>query len=586
MIPRSLLLGLTGLGLVLTATVVPGVFTVDEDYYLATLVALRHGRLTVPGTEGLTPSSELLYFDPQGHSREVTSTPVASTAPPLYAPLALPFSWLGWRGLVGLNTLAFLAAAAVVFAFTRRHASAPATPWLAVAAFALGGYSLEYAQGVWPHMLAVLLCLGAFVLAARVRDGAPLAVAFAAGLCAGLAAGVRYQNVALAGCVGLGVAIWAPRRWRAGTAFAGGLALPLGACSLLNHARLGFWNPVSKGPGYFGYRGAEGGAFLLDALRMGWARIVDFSTRPPVGSPEHTVYLHRDAASGAYFVEGAIKKAWLQSSPWIALALLVCLLAWAGRARNVDGRQRRELRAISLVVVPILGLFAAAGVQRTDGLCFNQRYFLELVPLAAVAFAWSLDQLPVERIRLLAGGLVGVLAALAAMRGGGLLAPGRDRLLMDLPLLLSALAVASWLLVRRRGAGRFLDLAVGACLGWALLVHLGDDLAASRHRRLGHAKMLAVYARAIPDRSALFTYWGAKDAAGPLQLDREVVVLDVHNDEGRAFPALLDELLAADRRVFVLAAGFPRRLLTDALGDRPVREVTTAPTVILEVGGP
>ena len=58
----------------------------------------------MPGTGGLPPSRELLYFDPAATGREVTTTPVASTAPPLYAPLALPFLLLGWRGLVLLNT--------------------------------------------------------------------------------------------------------------------------------------------------------------------------------------------------------------------------------------------------------------------------------------------------------------------------------------------------------------------------------------------------------------------------------------------------------------------------------------------------
>jgi hypothetical protein len=585
-LPRSLLLGLAALGVALTATVVPGVFTVDEDYYLATLVALRHGRLTVPGTEGLTPSSELLYFDPMGHSRTVTATPVASTAPPLYAPLALPFSLLGWRGLVALNTLSFLAAAALVFAFARRYATGAATPWLAVGAFALGGYSLEYAQGAWPQMLAVLLCLGAFALAARVRDGASTTLAFAAGLCAGLASGLRYQNVVFAGAVGLGVAIWAPRRWRAGTAYAGGVALPLAASSLLNHARLGFWNPLSKGPGYLSLRGVRStGGFLLDALRMGWARVVDFSTRPPITSGEHTVYFSRDADSGAYLIDGAIKKAWLQSAPWIVLALLVCALAWTGRAGG-DERQRRELKAISLVLLGVLGLFAAAGVQRTDGLCYNQRYLLELVPLVAIAFAWSLDRLPLDRTRLLVGGLAGCVVAVVALRADGPLAAGRDRLLLDLPLLLAALAAVGWLLARRRGRTRVLDLAVGACLAWALLVHLGDDLAASRQRRRSHATMLAAYRQTIPDRSALFTWWGAKDAAGPLQLDRDVVVLDARNDDGETMPALVDELLAAKRRVFVLANGFSRKVLTDALGGRPVREVTGEPMFVVEVVGP
>jgi hypothetical protein len=213
-IPRAFAITLVAAGLALSATVVPGVFTVDEDNYLVTVVGLRDGRLTVPGTEGLTPSAELLWFDPAGRYREVHRTPVTSTAPPLYAPLALPFAALGWRGLVGLETLAFLAAAAVVFAYARRYATDTATPWLAAAAFALGGYSIEYAQGAWPHMLTAALAGAAIYLAARTRDGAAAPYAFAAGLAAGIAAGLRYQNVLLAGCVGFGVLLWAPRRLR------------------------------------------------------------------------------------------------------------------------------------------------------------------------------------------------------------------------------------------------------------------------------------------------------------------------------------------------------------------------------------
>ena len=48
----------------------------------------------------LSPSPELLFFDPGPWFRVVSSTPVASTAPPLYAVLALPFSaiWMARPG--------------------------------------------------------------------------------------------------------------------------------------------------------------------------------------------------------------------------------------------------------------------------------------------------------------------------------------------------------------------------------------------------------------------------------------------------------------------------------------------------------
>jgi hypothetical protein len=75
--------------------------------------------LTVPQTDGLPPSAELLFFDPGPWTRTVTATPVASTAPPLYALVALPFSVFGWRGLVALNTLAFLATSLLIFVFVQ-----------------------------------------------------------------------------------------------------------------------------------------------------------------------------------------------------------------------------------------------------------------------------------------------------------------------------------------------------------------------------------------------------------------------------------------------------------------------------------
>src|SRR5262245_58902444 len=118
------------LGVALTASVVPGVFTIDETNYLVNVVALRQGHVTIANTAGLPPSRELLFFDPIAKWRAVTSTPVASTAPPLYALIALPFSVFGWRGLVALDTLGYLATIGLVFAYTRRYATERSTPWI------------------------------------------------------------------------------------------------------------------------------------------------------------------------------------------------------------------------------------------------------------------------------------------------------------------------------------------------------------------------------------------------------------------------------------------------------------------------
>ncbi len=386
---------------ILAATTIPGVFTIDEPNYLATLISLRHGRLSLPDTEGLPPSQELAYFDPSSRGHGVT-TPIVSYAPPLWAVIALPFSWLGLRGLFAMNTLAYLAAALLVFRYASRHAREPQTPWVASGVFLLATYTLEYAQAIWPHMLALALCLAAFYLASRVRQGAPLGWAVAAGLLAGTAAGVRYQDFFFAGLVGLTLLVLGGRRRiAAALAYGCGVALPLATSSILNHLRFGSWNPISKGPRYFKMTaGAAADEPLFDTLAVFWTRVVDYSTRPAQAFWNFAFEPHPD--SGAYVFLGAVKKAWLQSSPWLAVVLVVVLAAWVGGRRAADPR-RRELRAIGLVVWPTLALFSVAGFGRTDGLCFNQRYFMELLPLAAVVLAWTVESWQLRRLPLLLG---------------------------------------------------------------------------------------------------------------------------------------------------------------------------------------
>jgi 4-amino-4-deoxy-L-arabinose transferase-like glycosyltransferase len=623
----ALLLGLGVAGLLLSLTVVPGLFTIDESNYLTTTLGLRAGRLTVPGTDGLPPSRELIFFDPALKSRAVSKTPVASTAPPLYAFLSLPFSYLGWRGLVGLNTLAFLLAAAVVFLYARDFSQRSRTPWVAVGAFALGGYVIEYAQGVWPHMLAGALCIVALYGASRARRGERLGWAFAAGLIAGLAIGTRYQNIVFAGGIGLGLLVWTRRRVPVAVAYGMGLLIPLAACSVINHYRLDSWNPIGKVPGYLhigagGFRQSSARlappafqptpsavastGFAIDAneprddaapslqavfeeaIQFLVIRVVDFSLHPPLPRNLQAahVYMRKDPYSGAMIIGRAAKKAWLQSCPWLIVPLLVLGLSWSRRGEDTV----IELRAFSLIVVSVLLTFALAGLERTDGLCFNQRYFLELMPLMAVALAWSVEHVSLKSIPFTLGAALSVAAVAFAVTTDP---PFRYMALMKIPLFIAVFAGVVWLVTRRARAGESaLGVALGMSLTWALGVHFLDDLAASRQLRRANQLQRESVEPILTDGSAIFAYWGWKDPFGPMQLNRDLLILDTWADDGQTAPQLVQDLLTRGRRVFVRMNDLPpsifeamsaghavTAIVTDRWDDRvdPVRLVELTP---------
>jgi hypothetical protein len=623
---KLLLVLLVVLGVIISVTVVPGVFTTDDNNYLINVLSLRHGRFTIANTEGLPPSRELLFFDPDSRTRIVNSTPVGSTAPPLYAPLALPFVWLRWRGLIALNTLAYLVTIAMVFLYSRRYATDASTPWMAAAAFALGGFVIEYVQGLWPHALSIALCTAGIFAAGRVIDGRP-SLAAAAGFLLGLATGVRYQNAAVVAVVGAGIALWSGakgpakaghyvqgpaeaghyvQKWRALTAYVLAAAVPLSASAIINHIRFGSWNPISKGgDNYLRVPLLEGSATsLLDPLVMFWARVVDFSVRPPLLGFNWVTY---DPVTGAHLMMGAtLQKSFLQSAPWAILAFIMFVVAWLPGFRIPEARQpgaaaapgtsarRRQIQLLSLVTVAVFAVFAFAGVSRMEGLSFNQRYLLELLPLAAVGFAWALDGLNLRFQPVLVGVLWGVLLVVLILFGTPVGGGPQHSLwlirilaLLKLPLVCSAALTILWFVARSRESARpVLAAAAGLCLGWGLTLHLLDDVQLDRRYRGRKLAETEALGRVLTNGSALFGYAASKDAPVALLFDRDIVILDMRADDGKDAPMLIRELLGRGRKVFLLQDGAPGELLSRVRAGLHVVRIVNPGTHMVELRMP
>ena len=578
---RIFLVLLTVLGFFLVATTIRGPFIIDESNYLVTVVGLRSGSLFVPGTEGLTPSKELFYFDPEPMGRVADRTPVYSVVPPLYAPIVLPFSCLGWRGLVLLNTLSYVLIAFLVFEFVRHRSQDRSSPWIAAALTLFGGYSIEYAQGLWPQMFSVLLVVSAVYFMGKVWDEGSPRFAIVGGLLMGIATGIREQNIIITACLGSTLIIYSNKRLASLFWYGLGTSIPLTAIATIHYFRQGLWHPFPKSVAFSDklVHTASGGS-LESPVRMFLARVFDFSVHPVITDTSQALLYKRELGSGALLVDGVVKKALVQSSPWIAAAFLILVLVWLQRHHGANPKIR-ILRALSMLILPFLVFLSLAGGERSDGLAFNQRYFLEAVPLSAIALVLALDGLSFKTTPLLAGVMAGALTfALVLMLPSR---PMYHLALLRVPLFMALLLVLAWIFRIRPVMHLAIPFLIGMCVSWGLFVHFFDDLSASRTRRARNAAQLTALESSIPDHSALFAYWGAKDAAGPLQLSRNVVILDVAADEGATAVQLKHDLQRQRRRVFVLGNIFPENILKDIRGTDSLSMVRRDTVLVYEV---
>lgn len=575
---------LATLALVLGLTTVPGIFTIDENNFMVSVLSLREGGFEVPGTEKLTRSKELAYFAPQPDRFVVREGPLTTDAPALYAFFALPFSLFGWSGLFWVNIVALVAVAACVYLAVRAHSASAGSAGLAAALILGGGYCLEYAQAVWPHMLSAALCVGAFLAASKVRAGSPVTIAFLAGLLAGSAAGIREQNIVFAGGVGLTLLLLGPHRFRSSLVFGLGVLVMLLLMAWVNLERSGVFHPVPKSTAYVSALGGQvqpsqpSGRSSLEPLKVLWTKVIDFSTHPVPQDTLEARFFHREEASGAIMTGTVVKKALLQSSPWIGAALLAVLGAWWGWVGRASPR-RKELMAISLVIGPVLAMIAFAGYAKTDGISHNQRYLLETVPLLAIAVGLALEDLKMNPVVTFMGFVAGVLAAFVSMLI--VQAPFTYVLIVNAPLALGLALLVAMVLARHGKAPVAFSVLLGCALGWALFVHLADDVRGVNSYRRANLERTELFDSVVPDHSAIVAWGGSKDAAGPLQMHKDVVILDAWADRGQDAPMLVRELLSSGRRVFVLANLMPEKLLQAMTeGLQSVRANTPGMTII------
>jgi hypothetical protein len=559
---------------ILGLNIIPGVFSLDEVNHSYAVAALKQGGVELEEMQNYPERKALRYFIPGAEMSTEEPARIVSNAPPLYPFFALPFAHAGgFYGLIWLNILAFILCAWMVFAYTHQFSSHPSEPWVALLLFTLGAYTIEYSLGVWPHCLSAALCMGGFFLAAKGRQTTTHTGRHhvCSGLLLGLAMGIRYPNVVFAAAVLLSVLLLSPHKKTALLYCILGITPPVLLSSYVNYLRQDSWNPFSKGPTYSILplvsgvtrgRPLQGLTFAVHAF---FSRVFDFSLQGdlPVGfAPSPS------SEAGAIFAMGVLKKAWIQSIPWVLPVLVLLLITFIlpRNWRQTERKRDREMIAIALVVFSILFLYTAAGPRRFDGLSFNQRYFFDLLPLAAVAFAWAVGKRLWQNPHLTGLGLLGgaLPAILILQRQAGTF--WRDLLLLYVPIILSIALLILWP-AKKKFLATLVPILASAAIAWSSTVHLHDDIYGSRKMRHHQAQRLAEAFEVLPvnDPALLLTYHGLSVALGPLQLTRDVHIADLWIDRGGSAPSLIDTALRKNRRVFIILNDFPEPVITPIL---------------------
>lgn len=610
----------------------PGPLSIDEVVYqwMARSAAGGHPLTISNGYEEL-PSPELatpMFMWP-------SKGRLTAQYPLLFPLVALPFYvWAGFRGLFMMNALAFAGVLVFCWRIGFRLMRSHFVALVGCVILAGATYAWEYSMAAWPHMVTLLLQLAAFDLAltaflAPEHDRRP-GRALLAGILLGIAVGFRRDAVFLLPVLGLPLLFASPPRLRSLGALVLGALPPLALLGWLNWMRWGTWSPLSYGRSEPGFHvvGVVGVLGLVALVLLSLPRVREVLFGRPMAAgllavgavgvllllPSTGPYLRRAVAGAESLLVdlgsttggrggqtgyepvvyvGGLKKALLQSLPWIPLLLVA---AWTA-VRDPERRRATLLLALPAVVyigIPIL-------LDRHGGMSTNIRYFIPALPFLALLAAIGLEAAwqgakvtddrstragdPARRAMPLVTAGVAALLALTAwgtIRPAGAAGPRLAPLaLVAAPLgmaLVMTLAAVSWIALRGgRAASVALVAATAVALAWSGAMAFDYDARWSRGVRSDNLAHSADIAARIPGHALLFTELTDSYVSVP-ELRKDVIVAFPGNDGYRDFPKLARYHLATGRRVYAAlnasewetlrAAGALEGLEREAVGER------------------
>ncbi len=401
----------------------------EAIYHMMTVSLISEGNLFIWNGYEEFPSPELVFS-----LARVYDGHLYPQYPVFFSIIAYPFVYLlGFKGFYLISAISLLATTIICFYLAKSLFHDTDLAANACLIFLFATFSWEYGQSAWPHAVAVfLIVLSAYLASAAYRSPrirSSLATALAAGLVVGFGVGVRLDTVLVLPAIIAPFLFASPWRPREAIAIGAGAVPALGVVALTNDLKFGVFSPMSYGAAsnpvlvfesyvpivmlsVGGLAAAwlvtrrtgrdllrtrpmavagglvllAGAAFVTLDLWIHGARLasgvykllVDLGIGETEAVPAGAVR----GPGGALIFIGGVKKAFLQSCPYLAAAVIPA----AALIRGVEDRGPLSmLFLIPGAFVVFYSYFAWHG-----GAGLNLRYFLPVLPFTSilVAYAW------------------------------------------------------------------------------------------------------------------------------------------------------------------------------------------------------
>lgn len=612
----------------------PGPLSIDEVVYHWMTKSVSQGHwLTIANGTDQRPSAELaMTFMQVSHGH------VFAQYPPFFAYITAPlYLLLGFRSLFVVNALALVAVVAFTYRVGRRLFP---DRWVALGGclvLVFATFAWEYSVAAWPHMLMLAAIMWAFDLSVAGLDqdrGSRRAggLALGSGLVIGVAIGLRLDAVFAVPALLLPFAFSVPARWRESVCLVVGLLPSLVGLAVVNWIKWGVANPFTYG-GTGGaytaaYRFLPLGAAGLALLALVWSasrprgrrwlasrkRTIAVLVVVAIGAAlavpatrglifrfghglrallfdlrgERTNFVGGSQLFWAVTYMGGVKKALLQSCPYLPVVAVACL---AAVRQHVPRRSLVLLTLVPATVLPFYSAFVWHG-----GMCLNMRYFLPALPFLSLASGVAVRELArgLDRrsARVIGGVALAACGFYLAVRPGPLSHLAKAATI-TVPLALVAVLVLSMLLWFRsetRGRKTLVLSVTVAAMVWSGLLAFDYDARWSRGIRAQNLERARAVAAEIEDGSLIFMVF--PDAyVGVIEFRRDLTLAFPDQDRFQDFHSLAMSHLDAGRHVYAVFSSwnwntFDRQPMMAGLEPKPSRRLGTGLMELVKTGEP